>query len=79
MNVAEARILVVEDDADQRTLIADILRRQGHEVFESASIATALGALAQARFDLVIADRRLGDEDAMTLLKELHARWCRRR
>ena len=74
MNVAEARILVVEDDADQRTLIADILRRQGHEVFESASIATALGARAQARFELGIAERRLGDEDAMTLLMELHAR-----
>lgn len=39
------KILLAEDDADMRTLVADALRRDGHEVVETVDGAEALTSL----------------------------------
>jgi PAS domain S-box-containing protein len=54
----QARILLVDDDADVRSIAAAMLSDAGYEVAEAASGAAALDALERAddRTDLVLAD-----------------------
>jgi CheY-like chemotaxis protein len=59
-DVTGRRILVVEDDADQRVGLAELLRAHGHRVIEAASAEGALEALAGEPVDLVVADYQLG-------------------
>ena len=55
-----ARILVVEDDADLRTVIADGLAADGHDVQAVADGNAALDALAAGTPDLLLLDIGLG-------------------
>jgi signal transduction histidine kinase/CheY-like chemotaxis protein len=51
-----ARVLLVEDTAPIRTLIASILEAAGHRVVATADCAGALEAIAQGGFDLLCTD-----------------------
>jgi CheY-like chemotaxis protein len=51
-----ARILVVDDEADQRFLLRRIFERAGHEVTEAGDGVAALGAVRDAPPDLVVTD-----------------------
>jgi PAS domain S-box-containing protein len=53
---ASARILVVDDDADVRAFLADVLGTLGHQVETVESAETALALLAQAAPDLALLD-----------------------
>jgi PAS domain S-box-containing protein len=53
---ASARILVVDDDADVRAFLADILVTLGHQVETAESADAALASLAQAAPDLALLD-----------------------
>ena len=59
-DVTGRRILVVEDDPDQRIGLAELLRAHGHAVIEAASAESALAALAGEPVDLLVADYQLG-------------------
>jgi DNA-binding response OmpR family regulator len=61
--VVEKRILLVEDDADVRELLALALRGEGYRVDVAASAARALSNLTRFSYALVIADWRLPDGD----------------
>jgi DNA-binding response OmpR family regulator len=54
------RVLVVEDDADLREVMAGALTGDGHEVVEAPDGNAALDALAGHSFDLVLLDISLG-------------------
>ncbi|HEY0362347.1 MAG TPA: response regulator transcription factor [Solirubrobacteraceae bacterium] len=54
------RVLVVEDDADLREVMAGALAGDGHQVIEAADGRAALDALAAQTFDLVLLDVGLG-------------------
>ena len=54
------RVLVVEDDADLREVMAGALTGDGHVVVEAADGRAALDALAEDSFDLVLLDVGLG-------------------
>ena len=54
------RVLVVEDDADLREVMAGALSGDGHDVVEAADGRAALDALAAQSFDLVLLDVGLG-------------------
>jgi DNA-binding response OmpR family regulator len=54
------RVLVVEDDADLREVMAGALTGDGHAVVEAADGLAALDALAGQSFDLVLLDIGLG-------------------
>ena len=75
--MAETRILVVEDDKDQRELVAGILGRQGHRVEEAEGVVEGLRLLEQRPVDLILSDLKLGDEDGMDLLREVRERGLR--
>jgi two-component system OmpR family response regulator len=75
MAAARPRILVVDDEAEIAQLIARFFAGQGFDVSTAASGALARAALAQHDIDLVLLDLGLPDEDGLTLLPDLQARW----
>ena len=71
----EIRILVVEDDPDQRHLVASILRTRKYLVDEAESLAGAREALGRSPVDLVLSDWKLPDGDGMAILSEVRESW----
>ncbi len=68
------RILLVEDHADSRRALAQLLEIHRHRVETAASIAEALDRFGPRRFDLVISDLGLPDGSGLDLLRELRRR-----
>jgi DNA-binding response OmpR family regulator len=56
----QGRVLVVEDDADVREVMADALAADGHDVIVAVDGRAALDELAGQPFDLVLLDIALG-------------------
>ncbi|WP_092995206.1 response regulator [Thiohalomonas denitrificans] len=67
------RILVVDDDAEIRTLLRDYLRRNGLYAEAVADGATMRAALRREHFDLIVLDIMLPGEDGLALCRELRA------
>jgi two-component system NtrC family response regulator len=67
-------VLLVEDEAPQRELIAEILGREGHEVREASAVDEALAAIAEEVPDLILCDWRMPGRDGGELLDEVRAR-----
>lgn len=63
------RILVVDDNETNLSLISELLQRDGHELVGAASGAEALEVLAQREFDVVFLDFNLGDMDGAKVLQ----------
>ena len=66
-----ARILVVDDEPDLRTLYELTLLREGHEVETAGSLLEARACLADKAYDLLITDMRLPDGIGLSLIQEL--------
>ena len=66
-----ARVLVVDDEPDLRTLYELTLLREGHHVEAAGSLAEARERLASGAFDVVITDMRLPDGLGLELLRDL--------
>jgi two-component system, NtrC family, nitrogen regulation response regulator GlnG len=60
-----SRVLVVDDDASVRTVIAQALRRAGHDVMTADSLAAADRALADGAPDVLVTDVVLPDGDGL--------------
>ena len=67
-------VLLVEDEAAQRKLIAEILAREGHEVREAGTVDEALDEISQAVPDLILCDWRMPGGNGGVLLDEVRAR-----
>jgi DNA-binding NtrC family response regulator len=65
-----ARILVVDDEANIRALIDEILSEEGYEVTTAADAKHARAARKEHEFDLVLLDIWMPDTDGISLLKE---------
>jgi len=68
-----ARILVVDDSASMRQMVAFTLKGATHEVVEAADGVEALASAKRGSFDLVITDVNMPNMDGITLTKELRA------
>ncbi len=65
------RILVIDDAADRRATIADVLRDAGHDVIEAGEDAGTVESLVErGEFDLAISDIRMPEIDGLTLLRK---------
>ena len=62
------QILIVEDEALVRRIVARHLRRKGFDAHEAGSLADAGALLERLRFDVLILDRMLPDGDGLDLL-----------
>jgi DNA-binding NtrC family response regulator len=68
-----SRILVVDDEADIRGLVKEILSEEGYEVEVAADAAQARVARARHEPDLVLLDIWMPQVDGITLLREWSA------
>jgi len=66
-----ARVLVVDDDADTRSAIADLLRDLGHHVEAEPGGEAALERVGSADFDAVLSDLRMEGMDGLELCQRL--------
>jgi two-component system OmpR family response regulator len=69
-----AHILVVDDDAQIRSLLNDYLTENGLRVSTAANGRELLHILDEDVVDLVILDLRLADEDGMSIARSLRER-----
>jgi CheY-like chemotaxis protein len=67
------RVLVVDDDADTREMLAVILESSGAVVATAESAAEALAACQAARPDVLISDIGLPGEDGFSMMRRLRA------
>ena len=67
----KARILVIDDEPDLRTLYELTLLREGYQVDAAGDLNQARQQLKDHQFDAVITDMRLPDGQGLELLREL--------
>jgi DNA-binding NtrC family response regulator len=68
------KILIIDDEAELRATIADILRDAGHEVVDAGDDARAVQSLLdRGEFDLAISDVRMPELDGISLLRRSRA------
>ncbi len=73
-NYAGKRLLIVDDDADMRLLLAEYFRRLGFQVEERESGAAALEPAVTGRFDCFILDVSMPGMSGFELLKRVRSR-----
>jgi two-component system, NtrC family, response regulator AtoC len=64
-----AKILVVDDDPEIVTILAELLGKDGHQVSSCVTGAAAVALGIQHRFDVILADIRLPDMDGLAVLR----------
>jgi signal transduction histidine kinase/response regulator RpfG family c-di-GMP phosphodiesterase len=64
-------VLLVDDDADAREVLATLLRRYDANVTTAASVAQAMERIAEQPLDLIISDISMPDEDGYSLIRRL--------
>jgi two-component system OmpR family response regulator len=67
-------ILIVDDDAETRSLLQTYLQKQGYRVTTAADGRGLRKALETARPDLIVLDLMLPGEDGLKLCRDLRAR-----
>ena len=65
-----SQILVVDDEADIRGMVQEILTEEGYEVRTAGNAAEARAARARAEPDLMLLDIWMPDMDGISLLRE---------
>ena len=68
--MSTSRVLVVDDEADIRILIDEILSDEGYEVTVAGNASEARAARDDDSFDLVLLDIWMPDTDGISLLRE---------
>lgn len=73
-------ILLVEDHAESRYALAQILRQHGYDVTEATDGNQALALLQElllqkAHIDLIITDLRMPSETGLVLAAHIHVKW----
>lgn len=67
-----SKILLVEDDTTFSAILVGYLTRNGYKVDPYYSVKTALKALAEKKYDLLLLDYRLGDGNCLEIIDALH-------
>ena len=69
-----AAILIADDEARIRRLVADFLKRDGHTILEAADGRQALELIERERIDLAILDVMMPYVDGFAVLAAIRAR-----
>jgi hypothetical protein len=65
------QVLIVDDDADARALLATILEQAGAQVKAAASAAEALEFVSQSRIDVLVSDIAMPNVDGYQLIRQV--------
>ena len=69
------RILIVDDEAEIREALAEILTGARHRVVTASSGREALERMAAEHYDVILTDMRMPDLDGRALYQEIERRW----
>lgn len=67
------RVLVVDDEPDARDLLREVLEVCGSDVATASTAAEALEALTGGKFDVIVSDIGMPNEDGYTLIEKVRA------
>ena len=70
MEVSKNQILVVDDEAELREAIVEVLTNEGFEVDQAGSAEDALEMIAQTAYDVLVTDLMLPGKNGVELLEE---------
>jgi two-component system, NtrC family, response regulator AtoC len=70
-DTAPRSVLIVDDEAEIRSLLTELLKDEGYAVKAAKSGAEAIAAIAKGTPDLVMMDVKLPDQDGLAVLKQL--------
>ncbi len=73
--MSKARILIVEDDDDQREILTEYLNYRGYKVKNARNRSETLSFLEKGSFDIVLLDWRLPDVEGQSLLEEIKEKY----
>ena len=73
LNLSDVRVLVVDDEADARALVRRLLEERGATVTTNGSVAEAIASLEQQRFDVLVSDIGMPEEDGYALIRKVRA------
>lgn len=68
-----SRVLVVDDEPDQRFLLRRVFERGGHDVVEAGDGAAALRSACESPPDLVVTDIMMPVMDGVELIRRLRS------
>jgi two-component system OmpR family response regulator len=68
------RVLLVEDDLAIQNMVVSFLEERGMRVAVASGLQEAARQILMAEPNLIIMDRRLGEEDGLDLLREIRSR-----
>ena len=74
-NASQRRILIVDDEAEIREALAEILTGARHRVVTASSGREALERMAAEHYDVILTDIRMPDLDGRALYQEIERRW----
>jgi len=63
------KVLILDDEANMRKILGAMLRAEGYDTFEKATIADAKSAMKQESIQVILSDLKLEREDGLTFLK----------
>lgn len=66
-----ARILVIDDDHDYRSILRQFIENRGHTVLEASSASAGADIFLREKIDLVVSDFMMPEKSGMELLSEL--------
>lgn len=73
IGLVDRRLLIVDDDASVRRVVAAILTDEGYDTVTAASADEALRLLSEHDFALVITDMKMPEHDGLWLLSRIRA------
>jgi CheY-like chemotaxis protein len=68
-------VLVIDDEAEIRETLAEILSSAGHQVRTAGTGREALMRMAGEQHDVILSDLRMPDLDGRALYAEIERRW----
>ncbi len=69
----KARVIVVDDDNDMRSMLADVLRKQGHDATAFESADEAFACVMRGEADIVVTDLRMRGMNGVELCERIVA------
>jgi PAS domain S-box-containing protein len=74
-NASQRTILIVDDEAEIRDTLGEILTAAQHRVVTASSGREALERMAAETYDVILTDIRMPDLDGRALYQEIERRW----
>lgn len=72
--MSTSTILIVDDEASQREILAGYLKKKQHRIIQACSAAEALSLLTKNSIDILLTDLKMPDKTGLDLLKEVKVR-----